>query len=212
MVAARRDDVHAIAIISAPAVDGEQTMLSQNRKIAAATGADKKALDLQEKVLKAFHQKILASQPIDDAFVEQVVSAIRAELPENERAEFKIDKEMAEQFQQFNSEWYRYFISYDPQPALRKLKIPILAILGELDMQTDPELNSKEFERIFAQSGNSQAVVKVIPKLNHLMQTAQTGMPLEYGQLAETISPTALTIITEWLNIHAFQSKSNSPE
>ena len=38
-----------------------------------------------------------------------------------------------------------------------------------------------------------------LPGLNHLLQTAKTGLPAEYGQIEETIAPAALDAITTWI-------------
>jgi len=40
----------------------------------------------------------------------------------------------------------------------------------------------------------------MLPGLNHLFQTSNTGAISEYGQIEETISPLALETILIWLN------------
>ena len=37
--------------------------------------------------------------------------------------------------------WFRYFLTYDPRPALRQVKCPVLAINGEKDLQVPPKEN-----------------------------------------------------------------------
>ena len=70
---------------------------------------------------------------------------------------------------------------------------------GELDLQVDPKLNVKAIEAAFAESGFKAYEAHVLPKLNHLFQTAKTGNVTEYRDIEETFSPTALQIMTEWL-------------
>jgi hypothetical protein len=41
-----------------------------------------------------------------------------------------------------------------------------------------------------------------MPGLNHLMQTARTGMPDEYAKLDETMAPAVLETIGQWLTAH----------
>ena len=41
--------------------------------------------------------------------------------------------------------------------------------------------------------------VKELLSLNHLLQTAETGDISEYGKIEETMSPTALQIIGDWI-------------
>ena len=31
--------------------------------------------------------------------------------------------------------WFRYFVRFDPAPTLKKVRIPVLALNGELDLQ-----------------------------------------------------------------------------
>jgi hypothetical protein len=38
-----------------------------------------------------------------------------------------------------------------------------------------------------------------MPGLNHLMQHCTTGLPNEYGEIEETMSPEVLALIGEWL-------------
>jgi hypothetical protein len=38
-----------------------------------------------------------------------------------------------------------------------------------------------------------------MPGLNHLFQTAKTGMPAEYGAIEETFAPAALDRISRWI-------------
>ncbi len=40
----------------------------------------------------------------------------------------------------------------------------------------------------------------VFEDLNHMFQTALTGHPKEYSSIEETLSPSVLTAILEWIN------------
>jgi CubicO group peptidase (beta-lactamase class C family) len=75
----------------------------------------------------------------------------------------------------------------------------VLAIIGEKDTQVPPEPNLKEIEESLESGGNENYTVKELLGLNHLFQTAQTGLPSEYSQIEETISPIALKIISDWV-------------
>ena len=45
----------------------------------------------------------------------------------------------------------------------------------------------------------SDATVVELEGLNHLLQTAPTGSVSEYARIAETMSPTALELIADWI-------------
>ena len=35
----------------------------------------------------------------------------------------------------YKTPWYRYFITFDPLPVLKNVRVPVLALNGELDLQ-----------------------------------------------------------------------------
>ena len=47
--------------------------------------------------------------------------------------------------------------------------------------------------------GNKNIEIHKLPGLNHLFQTATTGSEYEYTRIEETMSPSALEIMTEWI-------------
>jgi len=97
----------------------------------------------------------------------------------------------------FDTPWMRYALSLDPREALREVTCPVLVINGDLDRQVDPDQNLPEIEAALAD--NPDVTVKRLPGLNHLLQTAQTGLPAEYGAIEETMSPLALETVSAWI-------------
>ncbi len=95
--------------------------------------------------------------------------------------------------------WMAFFWDYDPVPAIKKVKCPVLALNGELDRQVNAKENLAAMELAFRESGNKQTTIKALPNLNHLFQTAKTGSGQEYGNVEETVSPIALEEVTKWL-------------
>ena len=109
------------------------------------------------------------------------------------------DAAIAAQIKALTSPWFRYFLTYDPAAALRKLTVPVLAINGSLDLQVPPAQNLPAIRKALAAAGNKHAEVDELRGLNHLFQTAKTGSPSEYGQIEETMSPVALDKIASWI-------------
>ncbi len=105
------------------------------------------------------------------------------------------------------SPWFRFFVSYDPRPALKKLKQPALATNGEKDVQVAPKENLAAIEAALKAGGNKDYLVKELPSLNHLFQTANTGAVSEYAKIEETISPTALKAMGDWILAHVRAQK-----
>lgn len=95
--------------------------------------------------------------------------------------------------------WFISFLSLDPKPYLSKVNCPYFALNGEKDIQVIADSNLSAFTEIFKESGNGKLKTKSYPGLNHLFQTCKTGLPNEYGQIKETISPQVLEDIVVWI-------------
>jgi len=98
-----------------------------------------------------------------------------------------------------HSPWFRFYLNYDPGTVLKKVTCPVLAVNGEKDVQVRPKENLQAIKRALKAGGNKNYTVKELPNLNHLLQTAETGNISEYGKIEETMSPTALQIIGDWI-------------
>src|SRR3712207_976436 len=100
--------------------------------------------------------------------------------------------------------WFRFFTAYDPRATLGQVRVPVLAVTGERDLQVVP---AKEHLAAIGDAlkagGNKDYTVKELPRLNHLFQTSETGSPAEYGKIEETTSPAALELIGDWILGHA---------
>ena len=79
------------------------------------------------------------------------------------------------------------------------MRCPVLALNGANDLQVAPHENLAEIEKALRSGGNDRVVIKELPRLNHLFQTSETGLPAEYGRIEETIAPSVLTLIGDWI-------------
>ena len=93
--------------------------------------------------------------------------------------------------------WFRWFLRYDPAPALRRLRMPVLALNGALDRQVLPAENLAGIRAALA--GNPDITMVGLPGLNHLFQTARTGGLGEYAEIEETMAPVVLETIATWI-------------
>lgn len=50
----------------------------------------------------------------------------------------------------FTDPWMRFFLAYDPAPALTDLGVPVLALIGSLDVQVSAEENIPALEAALA--------------------------------------------------------------
>jgi len=98
-----------------------------------------------------------------------------------------------------NSPWYRYFLSYEPVVTLEKIKIPVLAINGDLDFITSSKIALPIISQALKKAGNKDYEIVELKKQNHWFQNCKTGAMAEYGEIEETISQTVLKMISDWI-------------
>ena len=98
---------------------------------------------------------------------------------------------------------YRHLLADRPAQTLARVKCPVLALGGSKDRQVPAPANLAATAAGLKTAGNRDVTVQELPGLNHLFQTAPTGSPAEYGTIEETFAPTALTVIGNWIALHA---------
>ena len=93
----------------------------------------------------------------------------------------------------------RQLLLSDAPAYWRRVKCPVLALGGDLDVQVPARENLEAIRRSLAQGGNRRAEIQSLPGLNHLFQDAGTGLPDEYARIDETISPIVLARVAQFL-------------
>jgi uncharacterized protein len=201
IVADGNADVAFLVLLAGPAVDGETILISQGRAINAAAGVPAAQLDAEEaqqrRLYVCFHSPDAADAGADAGVV--TAAALDTCLRQELRAAGLSDAEMAPTLAQLESPWIRFFITYDPAPALRRTQVPVLALNGSLDLQILASVNVPVMQAALAEAGNPRSSVSELPGLNHLFQHALTGAPGEYGLITETMAPEVLERVAEWI-------------
>lgn len=95
------------------------------------------------------------------------------------------------------SPWYEFFLDYNPASDISKTTCPVLVMNGEKDLQVIASSNVEAIKGNLPKNKKSQ--VKIYPGLNHLFQECTTGLPTEYINIEQTISPIVLEDIAAWL-------------
>ena len=184
-------DVSFLVLLAAPGVDGRTIILSQQRAINAADGLPPAVVDAaaaqQEAIFACFEGPEQADEALD-ACLRQVLTG--AGLG---------PAELASTLAQLEMPWWRWFVSYDPAPVLRRTQVPVLALNGSLDLQVLASVNLPPLRAALEEAGNTDATVSELPGYNHLFQRATTGSPSEYVQIEQTMAPEVLTQIADWI-------------
>jgi pimeloyl-ACP methyl ester carboxylesterase len=202
IAAARSSDVAFIVLLAGTGLTGEEILYMQGELIARASGVSeeeiKKNLEQSRRiygVLKSGKDKEAMRTELRRMYDEDL-----AGISEEEREKMGTSDEAFEaQVKQILSDWFLYFLTYDPRPVLQKVTCPVLALNGEKDLQVPPKENLAEIGKALKAGGNRDVTLKEMPGLNHLFQTAETGAVGEYGTIEETISPEVLELVGDWI-------------
>ncbi len=197
LVAAHSGDVAWIVLLAGPGLKGEDTLLLQSELILKTAGVN----DGQIARTREFNKQTyaLVRQEKDPATLQAKLSdlvqssGMSASLP---------PAALQSQLRLMVSPWFRFFLDYDPLPALQKTMCPVLALNGEKDLQVSPKENLAKIQKALQVGGNKDFQTTELPGLNHLFQHCPTGSPTEYGGIQETMSPEALNAVSDWVLKH----------
>lgn len=189
MIAARNKDVAFIVMMAGTGVPGDQVIVAQLKAIEIANGKSDQEAE-KDGAKQAEILKLVETEKDDTVLQKGLREKMAGDVPE---------ARIGMVINQLTSVWFRYFLTYDPSTALRKVTCPVLVLNGSLDKQVLPSQNLPAIRKALEEAGNKYFEVDELPGLNHLFQTAKTGSPSEYAQIEETISPVALEKIAAWI-------------
>ncbi len=196
-----------IVLLAGPGLPGEEILYLQGGLIAKASGASQEEmadnLAVQKKLFAVVKQE-KDPAALEGKLRQVMTEAVAAYPPEKQKA-FPPQVQEA-QIKFLISPWFRFFLTYDPRPALGKVRCPVLALNGQKDLQVPPQENLKAIVRALETGGNKRYLTQELAGLNHLFQTASTGSPAEYVTIEETMAPAVLLIISDWI-LNLTQSK-----
>lgn len=200
MVATEDPQIAGLILLAGPGVNGEQILISQTRLMLQAMGVAEAEIAKQHTMQRLMIDLAKRQPPLEQgAFIEEANKILKDSLADQKLTPEETSQLIEQSARQLTAPWFRFFLTYEPATALRKVRCPTLVLNGDLDLQVDPKLNVKAIEAAFAESGFKAYETHVLPQLNHLFQTAKTGNVTEYGEIEETFSPSALQVMTEWL-------------
>ncbi|MHB0878272.1 MAG: alpha/beta hydrolase family protein [Anaerolineae bacterium] len=212
MVANQSDDVSYVVLLAAPAMPGDDLLMEQVRLIYESSGASQAEVDAAVAQQQELLQAIDAGEGSEEwsAIGTRTATQLRATveaLPTADRGALGdidafVTEGAAASLAAANTPWLRYFLTYDPVPAMEELDVPVLALYGSKDVQVAAPSNSAAMRAALEASGNSDATVEVLQDANHLFQMADTGSPDEYASLPKEFVPGFLDVIAGWILEH----------
>lgn len=200
MVAAEApQDVGFIVMLAGTGVPGLENQSLQGAAFARAEGVPESLIRLNQTL-----ERRLLGIAVSKLGRQEALDAMRLAteaLPAEDKALLEMPPEglPAEAFETSLSPWFRRFLALDPGRYLEKVKCPVLALVGEKDLQVPPAENLQGIERALERGANPHSTVRQLPGINHNLQTAKTGKLSEYLLIDETVAPSVLTLMSTWI-------------
>ncbi len=181
-----------LVLLGGHAIPGNELMMLQTTALMQAAEMDAEEMQTALELNRRIYDLVLAAGDDNAAAASDQIAGL---LREYGMPQAQIDAQLSGLL----SPWYRFFLAYDPRPALRRVDAPVLALIGELDRQVPPAENLAALEQALAEAPALDVTVREIPGVNHLFQTAETGGVDEYSRIEETFSPAVIEAIVEWV-------------
>lgn len=193
IIAAESKDLSFIISLAGPGIAIDELMLKQKYEFEKSSGLSTDVLEANQILFGKIYEII--KQNTSNNITKQEIKSYIKSVPDYQDIS---EKQIDDLTSITDSEWFTTFIKYNPEKNLSKIKAKAFILNGEKDVQVTAKENLEGWKK--GLSHNKKATIKSYPNLNHLFQSAKTGMPDEYGEIETTIEPLVLEDITKWLN------------
>lgn len=197
-------DIAFVILLAPPAVSAGE--LSRGQAAAAGAVSSDPMVPVQAALIDMIRLKL-----VDEPAPERALAAIRASAPTWiaslpaevsrilgilwPRADFQTQVEQL--VNALGTPWNRSLYGVDPGPPLAALRVPVLTLYGDRDVQAPPAQNATALQAHWLD--HPDATIEILPGLNHFFQHSETGLPSEIPSNDETFAPEALTRISGWI-------------
>ncbi len=171
------DDLAGVVLLAPAAKTGEETLAWQAAQIAPTLPAPVRLL------LRLLRTDLTAKQAKN-------VRRLQSTTGDIERIDGR----------RMNARWHREFIAFDPKPSLARIRVPVLAVAGDKDLQVDPE----DLALVASTVGGPVDTVRV-PDLTHVLRR-DPGSPSLSAYRRLIRQPTdaeTLDAVGEWVQARA---------
>jgi pimeloyl-ACP methyl ester carboxylesterase len=203
LAAVRAKDMAFLISISGAGVSAAETTIDQARNEMTASGMPPQVVEQIVSLMKVQYQFARTGQGWDEYATNRAKLAAQAKAagvvwPPPDLFPATADHP----YWQF----IRRLYFYDPTPTLRQLRVPTLAIWGELDNNIMAAKNEAAWEADLKAGGNRDFTLRVLPKANHAQFEAKLGSNAEMASLQRVV-PAYFSTIQDWLakRIHGFR-------
>jgi len=192
MVATMNKKVKFLVLMAAPGTPIDQLLTQQNERAGKLMGQSDDQISQSKQVNSGIYRfiKNYSGNDYEKDLQQFLTKNFAGQMDETAIQNIR---------KQTSTPWFRYFIKFNPDQYLSKIKIPVLALNGNLDFQVPAKENLEAIGQSLKRAGNPDFKTQELPGLNHLFQEAKTGAFTEYAEIEQTISPAALDNMSGWI-------------
>ncbi len=208
MLASRDPGVAFFVALAPPMAEPIEGLVTQERRMLEAAGTPPGQLAGTVATTRRMLELNVASDwGALEALLRSTAKAQLEAMPAERRAAFgddanaALDALVAPAMAQQRT-WMHWFVTHDPAPYWRAVRVPALAIFGDHDVQVDLGQHRGALEGLQASAGLEQVDITTIAGANHLFLKARTGGVQEYGELDPKLMPELLDALRGWTLEH----------
>ena len=192
MMGANRS-VDFLISLAGGAAKGIDVIVGQNGAAMQLQGVPQEIIEDYDVALRIVYTDRISGKEITDKseYIETLCQTNKLTLPNNFKS--NLVKCIT-----FGGNWLTWYLGYDPAKAISKIKCPVMALNGTLDLQVLSSDNLPVIRQNLPKNKNS--LIKEYDSLNHLFQHCTPTTALSYGAIEETISEEVLKDIANWIN------------
>ena len=188
MVANKFPEIAFVVSMAGPTLKGDELLMLQSKSLLKANGSPDSIINAAAKENRIIYDAILTGKgwdKVDSMLYIQFKKELKS-MDDSKKAFIRdpekfIQMKIQNQEKQLQTDWFKFFLSYDPMPELVKLKCKTLLLYGSKDTQVPAIENIKRANAFLNDKKNIS--IKTIENGNHLFQNASSGSPDEYSKL-----------------------------
>jgi len=202
MVAANRKDLAFIILLAGPGTPLKELLIDQTGLVLESSGASDTYIEFVKELNIKIYEIILNTPDTKKASkkIRKLMVSKRKGLSDEQITNRGLsDEAIGAMVQTLTSDYFRYFLAYDPAPVMKQVQCHVLALNGTKDVQVPAAKNLAAIENALKEGGNHNFTIKSFDGLNHLFQPAGTGSVAEYAKIETTIDPSVLEYMKNWM-------------
>lgn len=192
-------DVSFIVMLAGTGLPGIEIKRLQDAAARRADGMPESLVLMNQVQERELFEIAASDMAHDDALTAMATATARLPANVKETLEIPADGIPVTAYEALLSPWFRRFLALDPRLFLKDVKCPILALVGEKDLQVPPVENLAEIARTLERSGNEHVALRALPGVNHNLQSSITGKESEYFLIEETVARSVLETTSAWI-------------